>query len=216
METPTPNNAARREGDRRVGDDRLDAGRPQRRARRARAVRRPPRRPALQRRERLARAPGGEGVTKIALTRQRRDARGGRRAPAAARVLPARAARAQGDERRLRHVLVRGVHGAARRRVGEVVHVLAVQADGAEVTTIEGLASGRRAAPDAAGVPREPRAPVRLLHAGVRHGRGLAAEGATRTRRRTRSASALEGNLCRCTGYHNIVRAVEAAARAGA
>jgi carbon-monoxide dehydrogenase small subunit len=26
---------------------------------------------------------------------------------------------------------------------------------------------------------------------------------------------ALEGNLCRCTGYHNIVRAVEAAARAG-
>jgi aerobic-type carbon monoxide dehydrogenase small subunit (CoxS/CutS family) len=27
---------------------------------------------------------------------------------------------------------------------------------------------------------------------------------------------ALEGNLCRCTGYHNIVRAVEAAARAQA
>jgi carbon-monoxide dehydrogenase small subunit len=25
----------------------------------------------------------------------------------------------------------------------------------------------------------------------------------------------LEGNLCRCTGYHNIVRAVRAAAQAG-
>ena len=44
--------------------------------------------------------------------------------------------------------------------------VLAVQADGATVTTIEGLApSAERAAPDAAGVPREPRPAVRVLHA---------------------------------------------------
>ena len=43
--------------------------------------------------------------------------------------------------------------------------VLAVQADGHEVTTIEGLATDGAAAPDAAGLPREPRAAVRLLHA---------------------------------------------------
>ena len=55
--------------------------------------------------------------------------------------------------------------------------VLAVQADGSEVTTIEGLADGRRAAPGAAGLPRAARAAVRLLHAGVRHGDGLAPAG---------------------------------------
>ena len=52
--------------------------------------------------------------------------------------------------------------------------VLGVQADGAEITTIEGLARERRAASRAAGVPRPPRAPVRLLHAGHGAGGGLA------------------------------------------
>jgi carbon-monoxide dehydrogenase small subunit len=36
-------------------------------------------------------------------------------------------------------------------------------------------------------------------------------EGRARDERSVRSA--LEGNLCRCTGYHNIVQAVLAAAR---
>ena len=44
--------------------------------------------------------------------------------------------------------------------------MLAVQAEGAEVETVEGLADERRAAPDPAGVPRAARAAVRLLHAG--------------------------------------------------
>ena len=48
--------------------------------------------------------------------------------------------------------------------------VLAVQADGADIMTIEGLAHERRDAPDAAGVHGEPRPAVRLLHAG--HGDG--------------------------------------------
>ena len=92
--------------------------------------------------------------------------------------------------------------------------VLAVQADGAEVTTIEGLGSDGRAAPDAGGVLGQPRPAVRLLHAGHDHGRRPTCCSATPTRARRRSATALEGNLCRCTGYHNIVKAVLDAAQA--
>ena len=43
--------------------------------------------------------------------------------------------------------------------------LLGVQADGTELTTIEGLAENGDAAPAPAGLPRAPRAPVRLLHA---------------------------------------------------
>ena len=87
-------------------------------------------------------------------------------------------------------------------------NVLAVQADGHEVTTIEGLADGRRAAPDAGGVPRVPRPPVRLLHAGDDHaGVDLLNDNPNPTEEEIRHG--LEGNLCRCTGYHNIVKAVQ-------
>ena len=48
-------------------------------------------------------------------------------------------------------------------------NVLAVQADGQEVTTDRGPRPGRRAAPDAGGLPRVPRPPVRLLHPGHDH-----------------------------------------------
>ena len=90
--------------------------------------------------------------------------------------------------------------------------MLAVQAAGSEVTTAEGLAAGGEHAPGAAGVPPGARAAVRLLHAG--HGDGgrrPAAENPHPTRREVREG--LEGNFCRCTGYHNIVRAVLSAAR---
>jgi aerobic carbon-monoxide dehydrogenase small subunit len=93
--------------------------------------------------------------------------------------------------------------------------MLAVQADGMDITTIEGLAQDGKMHPMQEAfrenhglqcgycTPGMVMAAVSLLkehpdptESEVRHG--------------------LEGNLCRCTGYHNIVKAVLAAAKAGA
>jgi carbon-monoxide dehydrogenase small subunit len=90
--------------------------------------------------------------------------------------------------------------------------VLAVQADGCEVTTIEGIAEDGQLHPmqqafyEQHGLqcgyctPGMVMAAIKLLEANpnpseheIRHG--------------------LEGNLCRCTGYQNIVSAVQAAAQ---
>jgi aerobic-type carbon monoxide dehydrogenase small subunit (CoxS/CutS family) len=55
---------------------------------------------------------------------------------------------------------------------------------------------------------------VRVLHPGHGHGRDLAARrDPDPTEAQVREG--LEGNLCRCTGYHNIVQAVLAAAETG-
>jgi aerobic carbon-monoxide dehydrogenase small subunit len=92
--------------------------------------------------------------------------------------------------------------------------VLGVQADGAAVTTIEGLAENGRLHPVQQAfhehhalqcgycTPGMVMAAVSLIE----HDQA-GSEEAIRI--------GLEGNLCRCTGYHNIVRAVEAAAAAG-
>jgi aerobic carbon-monoxide dehydrogenase small subunit len=90
--------------------------------------------------------------------------------------------------------------------------VLAVQADGCEVTTIEGIAENGGMHPMQTAfadnhalqcgycTPGMVMAAIKLLERNpgatdeeIRHG--------------------LEGNLCRCTGYHNIVAAVRAAAQ---
>ena len=91
--------------------------------------------------------------------------------------------------------------------------LLAVQADGAEITTIEGLADGEwhpvqqafrecHALQCGYCTPGMIMAAVDLLEHNpdpsedeIRHG--------------------LEGNLCRCTGYHNIVKAVQQASAQG-
>ena len=89
--------------------------------------------------------------------------------------------------------------------------VLAVQADGCEITTIEGLADGSELHPMQKAfwqehglqcgycTPGMIMSATKLVEnnpgideAGIRHG--------------------LEGNICRCTGYQNIVKAVQVAA----
>ena len=89
--------------------------------------------------------------------------------------------------------------------------MLGVQADGMGVTTIEGLAHNGELHPVQQAfhehhalqcgycTPGMIMAAVSLIDSGSATDEAAIREG-------------LEGNLCRCTGYHNIVRAVEAAA----
>ena len=92
---------------------------------------------------------------------------------------------------------------------------LAVQADGAEITTIEGLGSNGSLHPlqqafwDEHGLQCGYCTPGMILAAD-----GLLAENPNPSDEEIRQG--LKGNLCRCTGYHNIVKAVASAAKGGA
>jgi carbon-monoxide dehydrogenase small subunit len=91
--------------------------------------------------------------------------------------------------------------------------VLAVQASGGEVVTIEGLASG--------GTPHPLQQAFVACH-GLQcgfctPGMIMAADGLLRSGvpvTRESICTAIEGNICRCTGYVNIIEAIEHAARA--
>jgi carbon-monoxide dehydrogenase small subunit len=89
--------------------------------------------------------------------------------------------------------------------------VLTAQADGGDVVTAEGLAPGGDLHP----VQRAFRAEHGLQCGFCTPGMVMAAVGLLRenphpTEEQVREG--LEGNLCRCTGYHNIIRAVLTAA----
>jgi carbon-monoxide dehydrogenase small subunit len=100
--------------------------------------------------------------------------------------------------------------------------MLALEAEGAAVTTIEGLAEP---APPGGSLRLHPmQAAFNACH-GLQCGfctPGMVMSATELVRRNPRPSENdvrhwLEGNLCRCTGYHNIVRAVlEAAATLGA
>ena len=107
---------------------------------------------------------------------------------------------------------MRLLHRAPRRPCREVLLHAGLQADGGEVTTIEGIATGD--------------APVHPVQEAFRECHGLQCGYCTpgmvmssiellkRTPHPTdeQIREGLEGNICRCTGYENIVHSVERAA----
>lgn len=91
--------------------------------------------------------------------------------------------------------------------------MLAAQADGTEITTIEGLADGDQL---------HPMQEAFREHHGLQCGYctpGMVMAAVSLLQEHPHPTEAevregLEGNLCRCTGYHNIVKAVLAASGA--
>mgnify|MGYP001268933579 CR=1 FL=1 len=92
--------------------------------------------------------------------------------------------------------------------------ILAMQAEGASITTIEGLATGDELHP-----MQQAFHECHALQCGfctpgmVMSAVQLLEDNPNPTEAQIREG--LEGNLCRCTGYHNIVRAIEQVAASG-
>jgi carbon-monoxide dehydrogenase small subunit len=92
--------------------------------------------------------------------------------------------------------------------------VLAVQADGSTVTTIEGLATDGELHPMQKAFHENHGLQCGFCTPGmIMAACALLAENPSPTDSEVREG--LEGNLCRCTGYQNIVKSVLAAAEAG-
>ena len=90
--------------------------------------------------------------------------------------------------------------------------LFAVQADGAEITTIEGLATDGKLHPLQQGFWEEHGLQCGFCTPGmILASHQLLRRNPHPTQDEIRKG--LEGNLCRCTGYQNIVKAVEWAAR---
>ena len=90
-------------------------------------------------------------------------------------------------------------------------NVLAVQADGAEIATIEGLAQNGELHPMQKAFHENHALQCGYCTPGmIMQSIDLLNDNPHPTEREIRDG--LEGNLCRCTGYHNIVKAVQAAA----
>jgi carbon-monoxide dehydrogenase small subunit len=92
-------------------------------------------------------------------------------------------------------------------------NVLAVQLDGAEVLTIEGLADGDTLHPMQEAFRNNHGLQCGFCTPGmVMNAIDLVQSNGTLSESEIRAG--LEGNICRCTGYHNIVKSVKAGAQA--
>jgi carbon-monoxide dehydrogenase small subunit len=92
--------------------------------------------------------------------------------------------------------------------------ILTAQADGAQITTIEGLANGAELHPVQAAFMDKHGLQCGFCTPGmIMAAADLLARNPNPTDEEIRHG--LEGNLCRCTGYHNIVEAVKSAAGSG-
>ena len=90
--------------------------------------------------------------------------------------------------------------------------VLAVQANGAEITTIEGVADGRNLHPIQESFVNNGAIQCGFCTPGmILSAKSLLAKNPNPTEGEIRTA--ISGNLCRCTGYQKIVEAVQEAAK---
>ena len=89
--------------------------------------------------------------------------------------------------------------------------MLAVQADGRELTTVEGLATGTQHSPMQIGFHEEHGLQCGFCTPGMMLvGKALLERNADPSEDEIRWA--ISGNICRCTGYVNIVKAIQHAA----
>jgi carbon-monoxide dehydrogenase small subunit len=89
--------------------------------------------------------------------------------------------------------------------------MLAAQADGAEVTTIEGISDGENLHPMQEAFHEQHGLQCGFCTPGmVMSAIELVEKNKDLSEQDIREG--LEGNICRCTGYHNIVKAVQTAA----
>ena len=94
-------------------------------------------------------------------------------------------------------------------KAAKACNILAIQMRGCEITTIEGLAANGTLHPMQAAFKQHHGLQCGFCTPGmVMTAVGLAAENSKPTEAQVREA--LDGNLCRCTGYHNIVKSVQA------